>query len=84
MIELLVFVVGVVLVWKFSSIFDTAAKTTEAATQGWMEDVLKDSTIERQDRVIEFREELKKYQEANPNFKVVSHSDFLKELGYKD
>jgi hypothetical protein len=84
MIELLVLIIGIVLVWKFSSIFDTAAKTTEAATQGWMEDVLKDSTLDRQDRVLEFREELKKYQEKYPDFKITSHEDFLKELGYKD
>ena len=84
MIELLLFVVGIVLVWKFSSIFDTAAKATEASTQGWMEDILKDSTIDRQDRVIEFRKELAKYQKANPDFKITSHQDFLKELGYKD
>lgn len=76
MIELLLFIIGIVIAWKFSSFFTSAAVGVEEVANSWSEDIVADCAIERVERLEEFTERLNGRQ-------IVTHKQFMNSLGHK-
>ena len=83
MIELLILIVGIVVVWKFSSSLNAAATASEEASKKWAEDIIKDVVIERQELVMEFTSDLEKLKEKGHDGKIVTHDDLMSKFGIK-
>ena len=83
MIELLVLIIGIVIVWKFSASLNAAATASEEASKKWAEDVIKDVVIERQELVMEFNDDLVKLKEKGHDGKIVTHEDLMSKFGIK-
>ena len=79
MIELILFIVAVVVLWKASSALNGFFSAVNGRAEAYAEDQLKDIALERQERMSELRQEM---SEKNI-VKFDSHDDFLKVLGYK-
>ena len=56
--ELLILIIGIVLVWKFSGILSALALAGRTKAEVMCEDVLMDSTLERVENVKNFKEVL--------------------------
>lgn len=74
MIELLVLIIGIALLWKFSASTSAIAEGAETKTQVWAESVIANAVIERQQNYKDFQEATKTYDT------IVSHDTFMKEL----
>ena len=83
MIELLILIIGIVVVWKFSSSLNAAATASEEASKKWAEDIIKDVVIERQELVMEFTSDLEKLKEKGHDGKIVTHDDLMSKFGIK-
>jgi xylose isomerase len=68
--ELLMLIVGIVLIWKFSTTIDSLATSAKAKTQVVAEKVITDAV---EDRTENFESHLKRMK----NKKVYSHSDII-------
>jgi hypothetical protein len=79
MIELILFIVSVVVLWKASSALNGFFSAVNGKAESYAEDQLKDIALERQERMAELKKEM---SEKNIT-KFDSHDDFLKVLGYK-
>lgn len=67
---LLIVVVGVVLVWKFSSSLNGLAKSAEIKTQVMSEEVMSEAVVERT-KIAE------KFKEKTADKEILSHEDML-------
>jgi hypothetical protein len=83
MIELLVLIIGLVIVWKFSSSLNAAATASEEASKKWSEGIIKDVVIERQELMMEFNDDLAKLKEKGHDGKIVTHEDLMSKFGIK-
>lgn len=83
MIELLVLIIGVVAIWRFSGSIEATSVAGEQLTKTWAEGIIKDAVIERQEINLEFDKDLKDFKEANPewNGKVISSEQLRKKFG---
>lgn len=73
--ELLMLVVGIVLLWKFSSVLNTLAVMLRSSTQVQAEKVIGEAVIERSDSFEKFKErtegkQLYSHQEIMSAYKV--------------
>ena len=71
--ELLWVIIGVVIVWKFSSVLTALAKAGRVKAEVMCEEVMTDSVIERVENIESFTTEL-------GDKKILSHDDILKML----
>jgi hypothetical protein len=83
MIELLVLIIGIVIVWKFSASLNSAATASEEASKKWSEEIIKDVVIERQELLMEFDKDLAKLAEKGHNGKIVTHEDMMSKFGLR-
>lgn len=77
MIELLLLIVGIVIVIKFSGTTSAMAKGAETKSQVWAEKIISDAVIDRQDNYDAFKDRL-------GDRKVISHKNFLEEMEVND
>ncbi len=74
--ELLILIIGVVVIWKFSSSINVSATASKAHVETWAEKIIADAVIERQSTYEQFLEDTKNADGTQK--KIVSHETLLK------
>ena len=73
MLELLIFISGVIMLWRFSKSTKAIAEGAETKTQVWAESVIANATIER-------AENYKDWKAKAEGLEIISHEKFMQEM----
>lgn len=79
MIELLLLIIGLVVIWKYSGSLNAGAIASEQAAKVWAEEIISESVIERQELIQQFEKQI----QTKGITEIRSSDDFLKLMKVK-
>lgn len=79
MVELILLILVVISIWKFSGTIDLTARTAEETTARWAEEVITDVAVERTEASKNLDKKLKDLGVTE----IVTHSQYMAKLGIK-